>query len=220
MEVDAATGDASTRTSTTTASTDNEWQQAVVANTTLVIVPPTPAGDHRSISIFGHSNLYSNILVSLIINQSPVQSIKPGIVSAANAFSWLLDHTSWPSDDSTTLSEQRLAVVVAPPSRHHRNGVDVNTDVVALLHLLPSLMLPGGPGHPCDNFRQAAETYRLALQGVGEGRWNTVPEVMRGLAEAATAEASGSARYCRRWRDTLDVAGNAQQTADGDAIYR
>lgn len=174
-------------------------------------------------------------LVTLAYNILSLPFIPPyhaGLISASNALSWMLDHTSW----SSSSSENRLAVVVAPlanpPHRRHRTS-NVHTDVVSLLHLLPSLLLPPtpptgtSPGSPCESFRQAAETYRLALQGVGEGRWNTVAEVLQGLSEAPTTTAttttatsavsadseSPAPRYCR-----LDVERlPALEKAVGDA---
>ena len=133
----------------------------------------------------------------------------------------------------------------ASPHRRHLTG-EINPDVVALLHHLPSLMLPptvtstpltSSPGFPCEGFRQAAETYRLVLQGVSDGRYSTVADVLRGMTDVATATttaigdsgsvSAGSPRYCR-WRDlsalekAVSDASKTTQTATktADAMYR
>ena len=167
VEVDAATG------TVVAPLVDDAAQQAVVANTTLLVVPATTAG----------------------------------LTSAANALTWLLDHTSWSSWPSAA-SEHRLAIAVAPmsnspPPSHHRTG-DVNADVATLLQLLPSVLLPpttgttptGSSGRSCEGFRQAAETYRLALRGVAEGQWASVNELLQGLSK----ETATSSLFCR-WKD-------------------
>ena len=133
----------------------------------------------------------------------------------------------------------------ASPHRRHLTG-EINPDVVALLHHLPSLLLPpttatsgplaSSPGFPCEGFRQAAETYRLVLQGVSESRYSTVADVLRGMTDVATTTtasddsgslSAGSPRYCR-WRDlsalekaVSDASKTTQATTTtADAMYR
>ena len=119
----------------------------------------------------------------------------------------------------------------SPPAPHHRTG-DVNADVATLLQLLPSVLLPpttptGSSGRPCEGFRQAAETYRLALHGVAEGRWASVNEILQGLSKETST--SSSPLYCR-WKDyaalqnevsdaTTAAARRSKDTA-ADTLYR